>query len=91
MSSRTRRPLEADAREKLEARIQDLELRIKLLEGRMREVSARTEPQARPAQARHRPRPRCPGCLLELPVGRRGERCVWCGFMFEAVSSRAVK
>ena len=76
---------------RFEARIEDLELRLKLLEARVRAGL----PQARAPQReaarlsrvarRSRPRPRCPGCLLELPPGRRGDACVWCGFRFEAV------
>lgn len=75
----------------LKARIEELELRVKLLEARVRSVSAQARvPQREAARAsrvarRQRPRPRCAGCLLELPPGRRGDACVWCGFRFEAV------
>lgn len=81
--------------EKLSARIADLELRIRLLEARFR-ASAAEEARRRAlesgksakAAAPPRPRPRCPGCLLESPPGRRGDTCVWCGFRFEAVKAR---
>jgi hypothetical protein len=75
----------------LRARIEDLELRMKLLEARVRAGFAQARAPQREAAARSRaarrsrPRPRCAGCLLELPVGRRGDSCVWCGFRFEAV------
>ncbi|MBL8958091.1 MAG: hypothetical protein JNK82_45385 [Myxococcaceae bacterium] len=75
----------------LRARIEDLELRMKLLEARMRAgLPQARAPQREAAQRsravrRQRPRARCPGCLLELPPGRKGDSCVWCGFRFEAV------
>lgn len=71
----------------LEARILDLELRLKLLEAKVRSV-AQAAPEGRKAAGRpKKERPRCPGCLLELPPGRRGDSCVWCGFYFEAIAS----
>ncbi|HYR54732.1 MAG TPA: hypothetical protein VEM39_01360 [Myxococcaceae bacterium] len=81
--------------EKLSARIADLELRIRLLEARFR-ASAAEEARRRALESGKgakaavppRPRPRCPGCLLESPPGRRGDSCVWCGFRFEAVKAR---
>jgi len=74
----------------LMARIADLEVRLQLLEARVRREAAESR-QAIPPDAAHsrkaeaRKRPRCPGCLLELPKGRRGDACVWCGFQFDAV------
>jgi hypothetical protein len=83
--------------EKLSARMADLELRIRLLEARVR-ASAAEEARRRALEGEGgkaakapvppRPRPRCPGCLLESPPGRRGDSCVWCGFRFEAVKAR---
>lgn len=76
---------------RLKARIEELELRVKLLEARVRAGFAQARvPQREAARAsrvarRQRPRARCPGCLLELPPGRSGDSCVWCGFRFEAV------
>src|SRR5688572_4051930 len=75
----------------LKARIEELELRVKLLEARVRaglgQARAPQREAARLSRAlrRHRPSPRCPGCLLELPPGRRTGTCVWCGFRFEVV------
>lgn len=74
-------------------RLDDLELRVKLMEARLRhfEPAARRadaprEVKGRPAKPRRaRARPRCPGCTLELPLGSRGETCVWCGFHFDAL------
>lgn len=69
----------------------DLENRVMLLEARLRRAvaevkAANAPPSERPRVIRaERARPRCPGCLLELPRGRRGETCVWCGFVFAAV------
>ncbi len=82
-----------EERAALVARVEDLELRVRLLEARVRAtaVQARREApetlgrKARPERP-HRRRPRCPGCTLELPPGRRGENCVWCGFRFDAVT-----
>jgi hypothetical protein len=76
---------------KLRSRIEELELRVKLLEARVRTglVQGRRpidEVRVRSAQAR-RSRPRCGGCHLELPPGRRGESCVWCGFQLDAVAA----
>jgi hypothetical protein len=98
---RPRRPAK-DADEvtaQLFARIEDLELRIKLLEARVRAVSAenkayRESSGVRAAAAasrkarRSRPRPRCPGCVLELPPGKRGDSCVWCGFRFDSQATK---
>lgn len=81
---------------RLSARIAALEDRVRRLEARLRVESA-ARLSARPTAARtasaptpvsSRPRPRCPGCTLELPRGRRGEACVWCGFVFAAVRRR---
>lgn len=75
---------------RLKARVEELELRVKLLEARVRaglgqaRVAQREQARRSRAARRSRPRPRCPGCLLELPAGRKGEACVWCGFRFEA-------
>jgi hypothetical protein len=82
---------------RLSARVVDLETRVRLLEAHVRQLKAQVQPAegAAPAgttkSSRTRPRPRCPGCLLELPKGRRGETCVWCGFMFSAVGGRTFK
>ncbi len=78
----------------LKARVAELETKVKLLEARIRTglVQGRRpaeEARARSAQARRaaRPRPRCPGCHLELPAGNRAEACVWCGFQLDAVAA----
>jgi len=89
MAARSKRKEEDPAR--LRARIEELELRVKLLEARVRTglVQGRRpidEVRVRSAQAR-RSRPRCPGCHLELPAGRRSESCVWCGFQLDAVAA----
>lgn len=82
---------------RLFARIAALEDRVRLLEARLRMSARAPGPAARQASRRAdepvraapaRARPRCPGCTLELPPGRRGESCVWCGFVFSAVSRR---
>jgi len=80
-----------DRYEPLAARLSDVETRVTLLESKVREVVARLPPgQAAPKAPR--PRPRCPGCSLELPPGKKGDSCVWCGFVFEAVKgARASK
>ena len=83
--------------EKLAGRLAELEVRMKLLEAKVRTiVSENAEARRQEAGSiegkrpmrRARPRPRCPGCLLELPLGHRGDTCVWCGFSFEAVPAR---
>lgn len=94
MPSTARRQLsDAELHERLSARIEALEDRVRRLEAYVRRTSAgaRATPsvkkgarRAEPAKA-SRPRPRCPGCRLELPSGPRGESCVWCGFLFDAV------
>jgi hypothetical protein len=91
-----KKPRSGDDRAALLARIEDLELRMKLLEARVRNaaLSARrpTPAELRAIKSREarrsRQRPRCPGCTLELPPGRKGESCVWCGFQFDAVSGK---
>ncbi len=81
--------LSNDERVRLLVRIDDLELRVKMLEARVRAVgqsTRRAEPEKKRGAVlrRARPRPRCPGCTLELPVGRRGESCVWWGYWLVA-------
>ncbi|HME92568.1 MAG TPA: hypothetical protein VKE49_14150 [Myxococcaceae bacterium] len=92
---------ELECEERLAARIAELELRLKLLEARVRTLAAdesrRKASEGQEAGGKQKPaapareRPRCPGCLLELPPGRRRDSCVWCGFRFEAVKARASK
>jgi len=87
-----REALPEEGRERLQARIAELEQRLQLLEARVRRVSPAREEKGEEADVpTPRPRPRCPGCHLELPKGRRGECCVWCGFYFEAAPRRAMK
>jgi hypothetical protein len=82
----TRRRQRTDTELELLVRVAELEARVRVLEKRLelaRDVAkAEAAKQARP---KGRPRPRCPGCTLELPPGRRGVSCVWCGFRFDAV------
>ena len=95
---RSQRPRQPTCEERLAAQVAELEQRIKLLEARVRSavaegaLGARTGAMGKARSARPvrvRPRPRCPGCLLELPPGRPlGENCVWCGFSFAAVPAR---
>lgn len=85
------RQLDPTERAALLKRIEELELRVKLLEARVRASLPQgrrpTDEAARQSRVerRNRPRARCPGCLQELPPGRRGDSCVWCGFRFDAV------
>ncbi|WP_163786867.1 hypothetical protein [Myxococcus vastator] len=82
----------------LEDRVRRLEARLRLkVAVTGPSVEPASEPSVAPAarrtaqRAAERPvraRPRCPGCTLELPRGRRGESCVWCGFVFSAVTRR---
>jgi hypothetical protein len=85
-----------DEKSQILARLEDLELRMKLLEARVRN-SAQSARRVSPAEARaiksrearrSRQRARCPGCTLELPPGKKGESCVWCGFQFDAVGGK---
>lgn len=70
-------------------RVTDLEARVRSLEKRLDRARAAAKTAAeREALAKPQgpSRPRCPGCTLELPKGRRrGVSCVWCGFRFDAV------
>ncbi|MCA2977935.1 MAG: hypothetical protein INH41_27910 [Myxococcaceae bacterium] len=92
MAARRSQTLSADEKRVLLERIADLELRMRHLEARVRreaaEARARGTTGGLRAAARvvrpERPRPRCPGCTLELPKGPRGVECVWCGFRFDA-------
>ena len=83
-----RPPLPAPHGSTLMARIEDLELRLTLLEARLRAVSSERLPLKR-SKAPRKERPRCPGCVLEIPAGRRKDSCGWCGFRFEAVGGLA--
>lgn len=83
---------DADLAVRLAGRIAELEDRIRALELRVARVSRSSERLATEKTALRPPTPsasRCPGCLLELPRGRRGAACVWCGFVFSAVRRRA--
>lgn len=83
---------DADLTVRLAGRIAELEDRIRALELRMARVSRSGERFAAEKVALRPPAPsasRCPGCLLELPRGRRGASCVWCGFVFSAARRRA--
>ncbi|HYO53747.1 hypothetical protein [Archangium sp.] len=100
MRSPARRPpSDAELHARLSARIEALEDRVRQLEVLVRAAAGvgRTHASGevrRKVAARRtgsRPRPRCPGCTLELPPGRKGEACVWCGFQFDAVRSRKRK
>jgi outer membrane murein-binding lipoprotein Lpp len=99
MRSRRRPSPTRDRLDPAATRIQDLELRVRILEAKVRELRAElkvasVKGEARTAAARTvsaaRPRPRCPGCTLELPPGRKREDCVWCGFRFDAVGCRTL-
>lgn len=70
-------------RRELMLRVAELEARVRSLEKRLGTLKPR--PKNEPKPRRGKPRPQCPGCLLELPPGRRGDACVWCGFRFDAV------
>ncbi|RKH03891.1 hypothetical protein D7X74_35815 [Corallococcus sp. CA047B] len=94
---RSPRPSPAPAEDlhaRLSARIAALEDRVRRLEARLlleasKPPSVRSRPNVSAATVHvGRARPRCPGCTLELPRGRRGESCVWCGFVFAAVARR---
>ncbi len=100
MSRNPPSPKQLECEVRLAGRIADLELRLKLLEARVRTLAADegrrkgaegsgTREQTSKHPERVRQRRRCPGCLLELPRGRRGDSCVWCGFRFEALKARA--
>jgi hypothetical protein len=91
-----RQPSDAEIHARLSARIEALEDRVRRLEQHVRRTAAtlrtRATTSAKASQARQgQVRPRCPGCTLELPRGRRKETCVWCGFHFAAVRRRASK
>ncbi|MFT3836656.1 MAG: hypothetical protein QM723_06640 [Myxococcaceae bacterium] len=83
------KPDEEDDRAKLLQRLEDLELRVKLLEARVRSTlrAGPKETAGLEEETSSRPRPRCPGCTLELPKGKRGDSCVWCGFQFDALGA----
>jgi len=79
---------EDDDRAKLLQRLEDLELRVKMLEARVRSTLSKAgSRETVDDDVAGRPRPRCPGCTLELPKGKRGDSCVWCGFQFDALGA----
>ncbi len=98
-SSARRPPSDAELHARLSARLEALEDRVRRLEALVRDATAagrvRTSGQVRRKAAAPRVagrvRRRCPGCTLELPPGRRGEACVWCGFQFDAIRPRKRK
>ncbi|HZH03673.1 MAG TPA: hypothetical protein VEY30_07815, partial [Myxococcaceae bacterium] len=77
---RTSRPDSDDAEAKLFGRLLELEERVVALEARLHgdaEIAAGVDGSASRNARRTKPGARCPGCLLELPKGRRGPSCVW--------------
>jgi hypothetical protein len=90
MAARRYPKTESGEMTRLAARVAEVEQRLRLLEARVRQVApVPKRPKAKPRAVP--PRPRCPGCLLELPKGRRGDSCVWCGFSFDAVEKQALR
>jgi len=85
-----RRTKDSEELARLLRRVEALEDRLRLLENRVRGALAPGRPAgpgprgSKNVRRSGRRRPRCPGCTLELPPGRRGEQCVWCGFRFDA-------
>lgn len=81
--------IRSEMERELYLRVIDLEARVRELEKRLKSTRAAAktaaERKALAVEKKHKPRPRCPGCTLELPPGRRGVSCVWCGFRFDAV------
>jgi hypothetical protein len=91
-----RKPSDAEIHARLSARIEALEDRVRRLEVHVRRAASTPPVRSKSAKSARqappgKPLPRCPGCTLELPRGRRGETCVWCGFHFSAVRRRAGK
>jgi len=85
MTARRTSRIDQQLQGRLLARLGELEDRVRLLEARLRLAAAQARRPGRGKAARPgKKRPRCPGCTLELPTGRRGEACVWCGFRFDA-------
>jgi hypothetical protein len=85
MATRRSQTLSVEEKRVLLDRIADLELRMKLLEARVRRESAEAKSRGRLDALRPagkvvrtpKERPRCPGCTLEIPRGPRGvERLV---------------
>jgi len=91
MAPRRTKSVDTDELARLARKLEALEDRLRLLENRVRAAMApgrRAGPgptASRNQRRAGRRRPRCPGCTLELPPGRRGEQCVWCGFRFDAM------
>lgn len=67
----------------LRLRVAELEARVRWLERRLTQVTPPPRSKARAKAVSLRPR--CPGCLMEVPRGRRGKACRFCGFRFDAV------
>lgn len=88
MSTRRARPSRTSNSDRLMGRLRELEDRISALEARL-STQVALEPAA--LKSRLKAKRRCPGCLLELPKGRKGPSCVWCGFYFEAVKAQAAE
>jgi hypothetical protein len=88
-SNRARRPPKTEPDLRLSERVVELEERLRLLEAYVRRtVGARERPRPDTSKRASKPRARCPGCMLELPAGKRKDRCVWCGFCFDALRRR---
>src|SRR5262249_4285601 len=89
---------ELECEERLAARIAELELRLKLLEARVRTLAAdesrRKASEGQEVGGKQKPaapareRPRCPGWLWALAPGRRRAGWVWWASRCEAVNAR---
>jgi hypothetical protein len=75
-------------------RLDELEAKVKKLDGFLQATQAKPQRDVSPSRASKgsrvisKNRAQCPGCYLELPKGRRSDSCVWCGFSFEAARPR---
>lgn len=68
----------------LRVRLEDAEARATWLARRLAKAEKALKLPATPKK-KGKPKLRCPGCFLELPPGRVGKNCRYCGFDFRAV------
>lgn len=67
----------------LRVRTTELESRVRWLERRLKKLT--TAAKIPPPEEKGSNRLRCPGCLAEVPKGRRTRLCRYCGFDFGVV------
>ncbi len=69
----------------IRVRVAELEARVRWLEGKLKKVALAAKVKPEPV-IKGAMRARCPSCFAQVPRGKRGQNCVYCGFSFDVVA-----